>query len=316
MEIQGSKVKRIRPYHGFSISNISDFTCVSKSIPLIVYGRRKPEKIITNQGTEFFNRHFKALLKDEDIELYNTYNETKASIVERLIRTLKTRMWRYFTAKKTMRYIDMLHDLVYSYNHTVHRSIKRKPVKTLCNDIPLSVTIPEDYFVDFECPANTLLYFKEISETEILRLLHGLSASKTSGMDQISARILKIASHIIVPSLTSIFNQSIRTGLFPTDWKSTKVTPIYKSGERCKMSNYRPISVISIVARIMEKLIHNQIYEYLIKSNLLSISQHGFRPLHSTCTALLDITNRWYQNMDIGQLTGVIFLDLKKLLIR
>ena len=84
----------------------------------------KPEKIITDQGTEFFNKHFKALLKDEDIELYNTYNETKASVVERLIRTLKTRMWRYFTAKKTMRYIDMLPDLVYSYNHSVHRSIK------------------------------------------------------------------------------------------------------------------------------------------------------------------------------------------------
>ena len=182
----------------------------------------------------------------------------------------------------------------------------------LCNDIPPSVTIPEDYFLDFECPTNTLSYFKEISETEILKLLHGLSASKASGMDQISARILKIASHVIVPSLTSIFNQSIRTGIFPTDWKSARVTPIHKSGERCKMSNYRPISVISIVARIMEKLIHNQIYEYLIKSNLLSTSQHGFRPLHSTCTALLDITNRWYQNMDIGQLTGVVFLDLRK----
>ena len=61
----------------------------------------------------------------EKIVLYNTYNETKASIVERLIRTLKTRMWRYFTAKKTMRYIDMLPDLVYSYNHSVHRSIKK-----------------------------------------------------------------------------------------------------------------------------------------------------------------------------------------------
>ena len=84
---------------------------------------RKSEKIITDQGTEFFNQHFKALLKDKDIELYNTYNETKASVVERLIRTLKTRMWRYFTAKKTMRYIDMLPDLVYSYNHTIHRSI-------------------------------------------------------------------------------------------------------------------------------------------------------------------------------------------------
>ena len=58
----------------------------------ILSGGRKPEKIITDQGTEVFNKHFKALLKDEEIGLYNTYNETKASVVERVIRTLKTRM--------------------------------------------------------------------------------------------------------------------------------------------------------------------------------------------------------------------------------
>ena len=103
------------------------------------------EKIITDQGTEFFNKHFKALLKDEDIELYNTYNETKASVVERLIRTLKTRMWRYFTAKKTMRYIDMLPDLVYSYNHTIHRSIKKKPADvTVDNEKQVWHTLYDD----------------------------------------------------------------------------------------------------------------------------------------------------------------------------
>ena len=84
---------------------------------------------MTDQGTNFLNRHFRALMKEEDIELYNTYNETKASIVERLIRTLKTKMWRYFTTKKTLRYIDTLQDLVYSYNHSVHRSIKVKPAE-------------------------------------------------------------------------------------------------------------------------------------------------------------------------------------------
>ena len=88
---------------------------------------------MTDQGTEFFNRHFKALMK-EDIELYNTFNETKASMVERLIRTLKTKLWRYFTAKKTMRYIDLLPDLVHSYNHSVHRSIKMKPAQVTADN--------------------------------------------------------------------------------------------------------------------------------------------------------------------------------------
>ena len=94
---------------------------------VVLASGRKPEKILTDRGTEFFNKHFQKLMDDESIHLYNTFNETKASIVERLIRTFKTKMWRYFTAKKTMRYIDMLPDLVYAYNHSVHRSIKTKP---------------------------------------------------------------------------------------------------------------------------------------------------------------------------------------------
>ena len=98
-----------------------------EAFKVILASRRKPQKIITDQGTEFFNKHFKALLKGEDIELYNTCNATKATVVKILICTLKTRMWQYFTAKKTMRYIDMLPDLVYSYNHTIHRSIQMKP---------------------------------------------------------------------------------------------------------------------------------------------------------------------------------------------
>ena len=89
---------------------------------------RKPQKIQTDEGTEFFNKHFKDLMKAEEIQLYNTYNETKASVVERVIRTLKTRMWRYFTAKRTRRYIDVLQDLVDSYNKSKHRSIQKKPI--------------------------------------------------------------------------------------------------------------------------------------------------------------------------------------------
>ena len=94
----------------------------------ILESGRKPQKIQTDEGTEFFNKHFKDLMKSEEIQLYNTYNETKASVVERVIHTLKTRMWRYFTAKRTRRYIDVLQDLVDSYNKSKHRSIQKKPI--------------------------------------------------------------------------------------------------------------------------------------------------------------------------------------------
>ena len=98
-----------------------------EAFKVILSSGRKPHKIMTDQGTEFFNKSLQTLLKNEDIELFNTLNETKASIVERVIRTFKTKMWRYFTAKKTMRYLDMLPDLVYSYNHSEHCSIGRPP---------------------------------------------------------------------------------------------------------------------------------------------------------------------------------------------
>ena len=79
------------------------------------------------------------------------------------------------------------------------------------------------------------------------------------------------------------------------------------------MDNYRPISVTSIIAKIMEKLVHSQFYFYLERFDILASSQHGFRPLHSTVTALLKLTNQWYQNMNEGLINGIVFLDLKSI---
>ena len=117
--------------------------------------------------------------------------------------------------------------------------------------------------------------------------------------------------------LTIIFNQLLLQGTSPYDWKISKVTPIYKKGPKDDMNNYRPISVISTIAKVMEKIAHNQLYSYLQNENILSPSQHGWihgwiQQGHSTVTTLLEITDRLYHNIDIGELNGVIFLDLRK----
>ena len=103
-----------------------------------------------------------------------------------------------------------------------------------------------------------------------------------------------------------------RANIFPDDWKLARVTPIFKKGKKDDMDNYRPISVISVVAKIFEKLIFEQLYEYLNNNNLIAASQSGFRPLHSTLTALMEATDKWSINIDNGLLNGVIFIDLKK----
>ena len=91
-----------------------------------------------------------------------------------------------------------------------------------------------------------------------------------------------------------------------------KVIPVYKSGAKFNMDNYRPIPIISITAKTMEKLGHNQIYSYLQQNNILIEAQHGCRPLFSTISTLLKITDQWYRNIDEGLLNEIVFIDLKK----
>ena len=135
---------------------------------------------------------------------------------------------------------------------------------------------------------------------------------KASGHDKISNKLLKLASPYIYQSLTDLFNLSIKLRSFASDWKIAKVFPIHKSGERADANNYRPISVLSTIARLFERLMYDQFYSYLTEYDLIDTRQSGFRSLHSTLTALLDMSNQWCFNIDRGMVKGVIFLDLKK----
>ena len=131
-------------------------------------------------------------------------------------------------------------------------------------------------------------------------------------MDKISAKLLRLCPDLIAESLCIIFNSSINTGIFPDEWKCSKVIPLSKQGERSDLTNYRPISVIPVVAKVFERIIYNQVYAFLVDTNVLSNNQSGFRCLHSTVTALLEATNEWAYNIDHGNVNAVVFLDLKK----
>jgi transposase InsO family protein len=93
----------------------------------ILKGKRKPDKLQTDRGTEFINSKFAKLLKENNIQLYSVNSELKASVVERFNRTIKERMFRYFTYRNSYEYLDILQDLVTAYNDSYHRTIKMKP---------------------------------------------------------------------------------------------------------------------------------------------------------------------------------------------
>ena len=141
--------------------------------------------------------------------------------------------------------------------------------------------------------------------------LKGIDVSKATGLDKIPNRLLKIAPDVVAPSLTDIFNQSLLTGIFPSDWKLAKVSPIFKNGSKSDpLNNYRPISVIPAIAQIFEKIIYYQLYYYLNENGLLNNCQSGFRSLHRTLTACLETNDSWCVNIDKGLLKRVIFIEL------
>ena len=116
--------------------------------------------------------------------------------------------------------------------------------ESLANKIPNSNVDP----VYYTLPTNTIFSFEEIGMCTVNSLLKSINVNKATGPDNIPGRLLKIAS------LTEIFNRSLSKGIYPSDWKMARVFPIFKNGEKCDRSNYRPISIISAVAKVFGKI--------------------------------------------------------------
>ena len=157
-----------------------------------------------------------------------------------------------------------------------------------------------------------MLRFKLVPYSKVLNLLNSLSKSKATGLDKISGKILKAAASSIASLLTYIFNHALISSHFPSEWKVARLLPLFKKGPRNLAENYRPISILPSISKLMERIMYDQLYEYLNENSLLSDHQFGFRKFHSTASALLDCTNSWYMNMDRKMFNLVVFLDLKK----
>ena len=161
-------------------------------------------------------------------------------------------------------------------------------------------------------PNVPLLELKEATEQEVSELLFKISDSKATGDDGIPILFIKMTHNVTVKIICHIINLSIRTKTVPSDWKVAIITPLFKEGDRNLASNYRPISILPCLSKIMECIIHNQIYNHLRDHNLLSEAQFTFRKYHSISTCILKLLNTVYRNIDTNVLTGVVFLDLKK----
>ena len=163
-----------------------------------------------------------------------------------------------------------------------------------------------------KCSTDAKFTFSEISVNEILDEINSISCQKASGLDNVSVKLLKYGKEAIAPILCKIFNMSLVQGYFPDDLKAARVTPIYKNGDKDNLCNYRPISILPVCSKILEKLVHKQLYDYVTCNNILYKGQSGFRKHHSTCSALHKTIDRWNTEIDNGNYVGALFIDLSK----
>ena len=137
----------------------------------------------------------------------------------------------------------------------------------------------------------------QVTESEVLKLLNSLHINKSSGPDRIPNKLLKMTVILIAEPLTTLFNKSLKLGKFPSPWKKACITPIFKQkGSSSDPHNYRPISLLPNLSKILEKLVFNRIYAHLTENKLLTEKQSGYRPGHSTQLQLLYLHTNFTQH--------------------
>ena len=178
-------------------------------------------------------------------------------------------------------------------------------------------SIPSDFeiinnFVQSKVPSNTEFQISLTNETFVRNFLTLLNVNKSTGLDNIGPKILKLSANILTPSLTFIVNRSIISREFPSSWKEAKVKPLFKSGANDDVNNCRPISILPTISKLIEKWVDSQFSAYLNNFDLLHNSQSGFRSKYSTESALTHMEDSWLNAVNVGKLIACVLVDFRK----
>ena len=157
---------------------------------------------------------------------------------------------------------------------------------------------------------NCSLHLRPVHPDEILKIITNLQNSKSTGLDYIDTYTIKLIAHDILPAITHIVNLSIRDGIFPRSWKSAKVVPLLKKDDPLNPKNYRPVALLPVLSKILERAVFQQLVGYLDHNGILHPNHHGSRKGHSTATALIQMYDVWTKAVDEGNMVGVMMIDL------
>ena len=178
----------------------------------------------------------------------------------------------------------------------------------LASKLPQSQT---DFHSYIESRNDLNFEFHTVSNHDILTIVSSMKNS-APGFDEISVKILKEVINVIITPITHLCNLSLLTGSVPDKIKIAKITPIHKAKETNNLNNFRPISILPVFSKILEKIVFNQLIYFINENNLINENQYGFRSGRSTETALSKFIHDILSGFEDGELTVALFLDLSK----
>ena len=195
---------------------------------------------------------------------------------------LATTMNRYFISK-----VDRLRQMIPRSNSDPLKVLKETMSDRSCN-----------------------FHLQPVHPDKILEIIKSLKNSKSTGLDYIDTNIIKLVVDDILPAITHIVNLSIRDAIFPSSWKLAKVVPLLKKEDPLDPKNYRPVALLPVLSKILERAVFGQLVSYLDSNSLLHPNHHGSRKGHSTATALIQMYDTWTKAVEEGNMAGVMMVDL------
>ena len=283
---------------------------------------------------KMYKKYCKTKDKEKQIKIFNYY-KTYHNLINKLIKQSKIEHYQeYFKEHKynlikTWKGIkeliniktksqNQLNSLQINNELTTDSNIISNSANTFFTTIASKLEaklIPEQSksYLDYLPPQNEKSFFiHPTTPKEVENLISNLKNNKSTGPNSIPTKILKLTKKIISEPLCNIINISFNTGVFPESMKSAKVIPIFKKGDETQITNYRPISVLSNISKIFEKLMHTRLYNFLDNSGTFYENQYGFRNKHSTNHALIQITEEIREAIDNNKFACGVFIDLQK----
>ena len=308
-----------------------------KSFPL----QRISRKQFANK--DWFNQELKKYHRKK-VKLYKKWKKTKSQTDEdnykafskdykKKLKSVERKFYmdKFNMIKKDTKALWKSLNQIRGTDSSKTQNIEIKEIKTentVISDSKLIANYMNEYYINIaknltcynsaeKCTTTKMEYlsnsyrYDEISIQEVIKTMRSMNNRKSSN-DYVPIKVFKECSNLVFEHLCKLFNFSISSGVFPDALKYSKIVPIYKRGKKDDPGNYRPVSILSYIDKIFEKLVHKRIYTFLENNDYFNMSQFGFRKNHSTSMALLKMTDKLIKSKANNQFIVGLNIDISK----